>query len=99
MNGNGIGVRSVDSRRVKQIGDESVERPATPPRESIREMPPDELNNVRSGNSRNSTPNNSAGFTGLRVRFWRRHGKVIDALRIKVDVDTALARESLQQFG
>ena len=99
MNGNGVGVRSVDSRRVKQIGDESTERLVTPPRESIREIPPGKLKEMRPGNRRNSPPKNSARLAGLTPRFWPRHGKIIDALRIKVDVDTTRARQPLQQFA
>ena len=99
MNGNGIYIRRVDSGRVKQIGNEPAERFVAPPRESIREIPPGKLKEMRPGNRRNSPPKNSAGLAGLTPRFWPRHGKIIDALRIKVDVDTTRARQPLQQFA
>ena len=99
MNSDGIGVRRVDSRRVKQIGNESAERFIAPPRESIGEVPPDKLKEMRPGNRRNSAPKNSSNPFRSRRGFRRRHREVSDALRIEINVDTVFSRQLLQQFG
>src|SRR5258707_12218273 len=98
VNGNGVGVRSVNSRRLNQIGDESTQRPVTPPRESIREIPPDKLKEMRSGNRGNFAPTNTAGGSRLIQRFWLRHRNVFDSFENKGIGESDLTHHPPQLF-
>jgi hypothetical protein len=98
VNDDDIGVQTVNSRRNDKIEPKSVD-PAIPrAADGIQEKPGEELQEMGTGNGRNSMPDDRAEF--LRVsNTWLIEGKVFNALGIEMNLAMLFAREAFQQFG
>jgi hypothetical protein len=98
VNDDDVGVQTVNSGRNDKVEPNPVD-PAIPrAADRIQEKPGEELQEMGTGNGRNSMPYDRAGFLRMcNTRFIE--GKLCNALGIKMNFTMLVARKAFQQLG
>lgn len=97
VDGNGIGIQTVDSGRVDEQGPVFKTLWRALPYGSIRKKPPQELEKMGAGNVRDSVPTDEPGLCTFRI-FYEQTIYVFNVLGKQMDPPTVLRRQPFDLF-